>query len=675
VRYEPRALPDHTLTGLHFAAEAGATPVFGERFAAQVPARSRDVLAFRSQAGANLSGTSLQPTWEWIATGAGDGIRIGADRWLPLGPTLIAHGPAFKGAAESLLLALAQRGVPTTLWPTTAPGTGMPARALVDPNDDLARGEGLRVVMGVAGQDTYLDDLLKRLPVPAQTYVKARLEAGVAVLVEDTSVPPGNRPAEVVLFTGASPEVVLRLVEDAARDWGQSGVLTLAPSAVFVETLPPPATRGMAVLFSGARLASQESDASIFLALSASAPPAEGALQAPSVGVAEAQYALLPYTGDWREARIPAAAEAFNAPFLTTQSALHSGRQPGTQRLLGLDSERFLVTQVRPSGAGRAAFEQRVPHPNDGIVVEGYESTGRPRTGALQLFRPLRDASPSGLLGRAGAGMAVEGNAVNLTAAPFGIAAWWLLPDTKFVHGDPSALAGTTEPGGVIHTAWWEQRLGAAPVGNLPLALTLTQDAAASGEAVLRVANLTTDAQLAGTVTVSPGQGWTAGPNEVAYDLAAGALLETSIRLAPLGDGGTPPRVVAETVLRGQTYRAVAGEAPSVLVNITRTLAQIKVQLTNDGTTPALGLLDLVSAPAHWPELGLQPRISVGPRRAPVQVEPGRTQDILFRLGDPDAPLAAVVKLAIEGVVSYHAVPGATPPGPRERQPEAPPKR
>lgn len=675
VRYEPRALPEHTLVGLHFGAEAGATATFGERFAAQVPTRSRADLAFQSQAGANLSGSSLQPAWDWIAAGAGDGIRIGADRWLPLRPTLIAHGPAFKGAAETLLLALAQRGVPTTLWSTAAPEPGVAVRQLVDPNDDLARGEGLRVVMGVVGEDAYLDALLKRLDPATQTYVAARLEAGVAVLVEDDAVPPGTPPVTVLLMTGATPEVVLRLAEDMARDWGQSGILTIAPSAVFIDALPAPATGGMAVLFSGARLASHERTPSLFLALDVVAPPGAGGLEAPVVGIMEMQYALLPYDQDWRAARIPAAAEAFNAPLLGAQTTLHSGRQPGAQRLLGLDSERFILTHVRPAGAGRAAFEQRVPHPNEGVVVQGYESTGGSWSGALGMFRPLRDASPSGLLGRPGAGMTVTGNEVGVTARSFGLAAWWLMPDTRFVHADPAALAGSTEPGGAIHAAWWEQRLGAAPAGNLPLALTLARDAVETTEAVLRVANLTTDARLSGAVSVTAGQGWTAGPNEVAYDLGPGELLETGIRLAPLGDGGTPLRLVAEATVEGQGYRAVLGDAPPVLVNVTRTLAQIKVQLTNDGIAPAVGLLDLVTAPAHWPELGGQPRYSAGPRRAPVQVEPGRTQDILFRLGDPDAPLAAVVKLAIEGSVTYHAVPGATPPGPRERQPEASPQR
>lgn len=672
-RIEPRALPEATLYGLQCAADPGGSPTVGERFAAQSIARSRDTLVFRSQAGANLSASALQPAWEWMACGPGDGMRIGADRWLPLRPTLITHGPAFKGVAENLLQALTRRGVPVTLWPTAPDVTALPG--LPDPNDDLRRGEGFRVVLGVAGQDAYLDALLKRLPAEAQSYIKDRLEAGVAALVQDTMVPDGFPPLPVLVFTANEQAAAVRLAEAAARDWGQSGIYTLAPSAAFATDLPAPGRRGVAVLFSGAHLASQERDNTLFLALGVTPLAAPDVLPAPTAGMHEWQYALLPYAGDWREARIPAAAGAFNAPLLTAQGTLHSGRHPGVQRLLGIDSERFLLTSVRPTGAGRAAFAQRPPNPNDGVVVQGYESTGRPWNGVLSAFRPLRDASPTGLLGKAGAGIPVQEATVALGTEGFGIGTWWLLPDTKFVHGDPLPLAGSTDPGGAVHTAWWEQRSGAAPVGNLPLALTLIRDPAATERVVLQVANLSTDARLAGTVAVTAGQGWTLGPGELPYDLAPGALQETAIRIAPLGDGGSPLRLCAEATVQGQTYRAILGDPPPVLVNVTRTLAQIKVQLTNDGTAPAVGYLDLVTAPAYWPELGGAGRVGVGPRRAAVTVEPGRTQDILFRLSDPDAPLQAVAKLAVEGSVTYHAVPGLPPPAPRDRQPEAPPKR
>jgi alpha-mannosidase len=71
-------------------------------------------------------------------------------------------------------------------------------------------------------------------------------------------------------------------------------------------------------------------------------------------GVREGAWKLVLHEGDWRKARIPQHAVAFNNPVITIDEANHPGSRPGQDSLIRVEADSSLVTVVKQAedGAG-----------------------------------------------------------------------------------------------------------------------------------------------------------------------------------------------------------------------------------------------------------------------------------------------------------------------------------
>lgn len=101
-------------------------------------------------------------------------------------------------------------------------------------------------------------------------------------------------------------------------------------------------------------------------------------------------YALVPHSGDWREAGIARAGHEFNHPLVATTAGIHAGPLPRQWGLLEASPASVLATVLKPA--------------NDGsTVIRVYESSGKAAPGAkLRLRAKVVSAEESNLLEDAG---------------------------------------------------------------------------------------------------------------------------------------------------------------------------------------------------------------------------------------------------------------------------------
>ncbi|MCE5306552.1 MAG: glycosyl hydrolase-related protein [Acidobacteriales bacterium] len=120
-------------------------------------------------------------------------------------------------------------------------------------------------------------------------------------------------------------------------------------------------------------------------------------------------YALVPHTGDWRDAAAYRAGLEFNHPLIARTAAPHPGVLPKVRGLLSVTPEQIVISAVKPSRDGR-------------IAVRVYEPTGLAVKGArLRFTIPIAHVREANLLEDPGRAVAVQGNAFSFDLWPFEI--------------------------------------------------------------------------------------------------------------------------------------------------------------------------------------------------------------------------------------------------------------
>ena len=96
-------------------------------------------------------------------------------------------------------------------------------------------------------------------------------------------------------------------------------------------------------------------------------------------------YAIVPHTGDWREARLYRHGAQFNAPLIALTAAGHDGPLPPRMSFAEVSADNVVLSTLRSSEGG--------------TVVRVYEAQGRSTQGArLRLFRPIRRCCRTNLI-------------------------------------------------------------------------------------------------------------------------------------------------------------------------------------------------------------------------------------------------------------------------------------
>ncbi|MBO2452661.1 glycoside hydrolase [Actinomadura barringtoniae] len=341
------------------------------------------------------------------------------------------------------------------------------------------------------------------------------------------------------------------------------------------------------------------------------------------------EYSLLAGPGDWRARSTVHAAHDVNHPLRAVVAAGGRDRTDSHSFLTVEPAEQIVLATLKPSGEPLARGE--VPGPVEALDVRLHEVTGS-----------AADVTVTTRLAETVAAR-VDGMEIATVRARLRTAI------------DP----GTgREPWQPVYTRYWLNNTGPAPIGNLPVAVHLTDSA-------VTVASDLTEVEVDGEVKLIGPPGWTVEPGGVPYELPPGGHLEHPIRAVPPEDaqpgvywlrariihdgqtfedvarlvvGDKPPERELTVTLETQDVRLAPGETGSVVVSVAsavRTPIGLQAQLISPWQT--FELFPVWNAGLDVPA-GSEARLTF-----PVEVPPGTRPGRWW----------AVVKLAAAGSLHY----------------------
>jgi alpha-mannosidase len=120
-------------------------------------------------------------------------------------------------------------------------------------------------------------------------------------------------------------------------------------------------------------------------------------------------YALVPHSGDWREAEVYKAGWEFNHPLLARKVSTHTGRLPRRWGLLDVSQPNVVASALMPGRDGS-------------VMLRIYEAAGKPANGVeIKSHVPVSSASETNLLGDEVRPLPAGDNTLRLDLRPFEI--------------------------------------------------------------------------------------------------------------------------------------------------------------------------------------------------------------------------------------------------------------
>lgn len=643
--------------------DAGRSLLVGERFGAVVGARGQMDDTLRTHGTDYPGATVAYPANEWAAVSPNDVILIGSDGVLPWEPTIIVYGndPLLERAARDLQTALYSRAIPSIIQadqPAKPDFLWTDGTTEMDSNDYLAGGYHMRVVIGSPDQNSFCKGLLNQLSGEQAAAFNERIPQGARILMEDTRVPENITPVPTLLVAGLTPTQSASLASSISKAVASGQSYLLPPSSSVIANPPKEPEGGGAISFPGSMSVSQQRDGRLLLGLahrSAMENAPSGARLAQLMGDLEFHYAIHPFDGDWRAANVPALAEVASAKGIATLTAIHPGPLPVSQSFVSSSAPGMRIGALRPAGFPTTTDSRSPFHPRNGFTLLAWESLGQTARGTLATIPKLLEARHSDVYDTGQTGLTITEGRAALESRPYQFQPLWLLPAADSRRDPLATLGRDADPFGTIHTRYWEERRGAAPQQNIPLGVLLRGSLEGKKPIVeVVISNHLTDAPIEGMAILSASSGVTFGPQQFFFSLAPGRQHVEPVELAFTPDAGEDRALAVEASFERQTYRDVlmSDEAPYTLI-LSRSGAQLRAEIKNESSIHAEGYIDVIASPNHWPELGLNPAVTVQPRRAAVSVPPYKAQTVIFTLSDPDAVAEACVKLAANGKVLY----------------------
>ena len=410
----------------------------------------------------------------------------------------------------------------------------------------------LRILIGGPGDNLLTAELLDRAPGSHRTEIERQLaQKGAAVVYVPAEQPLTEvwqpnadlrdvRKLGAVVLAGAEtewPRLMKQIIVDL-RDTRLTAV-TADPAADEIIAAASYVDRTAALVSFGLPGFAVEADGALHLSLMRSCTgwPSGIWLDPPKRTVPDGSgfqlqhwthdfdYALVAGDGDWRTNRVVAAGLEFNSPLLARLEPLHSGELSPTTTLLEVQPARDVVlSALKPSGNPIAHGRGMASDPRQGVAIRLAETHGLGESVRLTGLLAPDDLERATLLESPqsrGAGQS------SLELHGFEVATFLGQPDEP---GDSRAAEGPdlgleTEIAQPTYARYWLHNRGPAPMGFLPLSISLDRNLGRPNEdgllaAEVVVANQRVDEAIDGVVRISVPDGWTAEPAERIFSAA-----------------------------------------------------------------------------------------------------------------------------------------------------------
>lgn len=578
----------------------------------------------------------------WCAIAPGDRMQVGESGAIPLSTAEIVYGadPVLETAARNLLRALAARGVSASM------------RRADDSSQRPDPGAAVQFIIGGPDQTPAARGALRLLDPEAARMYSRRMNDGVTWLVALPRAAAEAGADYAVVFSGTRPQRSAELASTAADILAKTGLLTFSETTYTGAALPPPPARGLAVLYEGSRPAYMTQDSTLNILLAASG----GGEAWENEAALHFNFVLRPFSGPWRAAGLPAAAQALARPLAGVEASLHSGARSSLFSFFAPQPEGLLLTAIKPAGHAAARREAAPLHPRDGIAIRGYALA--PWSGTLRTFEPLRLATQSDGFERQGSILPLNSDGAVLNAAAHAPTTWWMILSSQYPLGDTLSLDIRPQQTS-LEARWWRPSTGTPGPGAGALGVLLSGDIAPpKGRVQVYAMNNTSDAAMMGTLNLEAAPGWTLSETTLPYSLSPGEFFHAAVEYTHGEDPDAVGGLAAYAQHAGITLRDVllARQHP-LEAAIERNGAQIKLTLQNPTGIRAEGIAEIISMPDTWPELGAWPEADILPRRQPVAVAPFGTQSLLWRYSRMESTAPAVIRIHAHGTLQYLRAP------------------
>lgn len=683
-RYQGR----ETIYAIAFPARLpGATPVYDDRFGCVVKRRSRGRFDFRTWQWRNYSDCGARRAYQWVDLSHSATLAVikggSSVASYACGPMslVLSSSEAVEEAMNSLQEAFVRRGVPCTIfhddcdreqrWFLPHQDSTMPQES---PDEDLPWGTAFRLIADVDDRNLLWQRLRPDLtPQQAAALDEERRREGVAVrFMLDPHVPEGWEPLPTLVVSAVDEKALITALLRLAEELTATGRLSLAAEADLTGTGSVLPDYGLALLNRGTPLHSLEADGTLVLMLMHAVPWARSPWGPDRLDfhlVAERkthefEYALYPHAQTWREGGVPQAAYDYNNPLTVQQTDCHRGKLP--PELSFCDVQGGIVTALKPAGYPLAAGQTPPGWEERTYALRVYEPTGQPVELQVEWAGGLASAQRANALEEPRSAMDLQESRAQAQLKGFEIATYLLTPrrgrkpaELLAPHG--VSLPPEVEPG-LVPARYWLHNVGEAPLGFVPVALTLTGDVqldthvkhggyTVNGLTVGVANNMPQTAR--GTVRLLVSDGWRVTPATVRFSVPPRGGKEYPVTLlfeTDRRDG----LVRAQLEWDGQTFEdtIVVGQPPAPKWKAKLGKGHVRVTVRNPGVDDLHADLYLIAPHEFWRECG--------PRHQVISLAAGESQayDFPLRL-TPDRDerdLWLVAKLAYWGRVEYRPV-------------------
>ncbi|MEU8276783.1 NEW3 domain-containing protein [Microbispora bryophytorum] len=299
------------------------------------------------------------------------------------------------------------------------------------------------------------------------------------------------------------------------------------------------------------------------------------------------ECSLVAAPGDWRAADLVRLGHDVNHPLAATVGRNGGDGQAGESRSFLETGPGLVLTALK--AAGNPIASGRAPGPVTALTARVYEAGGRTvplsitttlplSTGSegtapwrradllenvtgdapgvldgmeiVTLVAPLRPGRPPDVVGERAADP-VTGDTVTGGAAA----------DGRPAAGGTVPEVPQTEPHQPVHTRYWLNNTGPAPMGDLPVAVHLSPsdlDVAGPVDLTLTVASGLTEDLAQGVVTLTAPDGWSVAPAVRPYVLRPGGHATVPVRLTPPTGAETGVHLLTARIeFGGQAYEDV----------------------------------------------------------------------------------------------------------------------
>jgi alpha-mannosidase len=706
----------------------GGALVTEDRFGTVVRNGSKGFLDFRTNTDKLVSGSPVYSVNNWAEYGSVLNLNFVENNSnvasVPFKPSALVrpHGEVFESATENLVANFIKRGVSITPFyddndierrkNLTIEDSTMPKKL----NDDIAY-HNFRIALGDEKQNTYTDELFKLVSNDTKTKFDARLaKDGFAYLfLYDKNVPEGWSAMPVLVIAGD----VKKAVENLTAPIGKGEfALNISAESFAVETnpnkdLPKVPDYGVALINNGTAGISLENPNTLTLHLTHTA--IFPAVNLPFEFVPENKthvftYSLYPHEKDWREADTVKVGYDFNNPLIAVQTDIHAGNLPSEKSFLTNDYDKFGNVVLIAFKAGenpQANFQTKLLENRRSFVLRFNETEGRNRTPNIFTFSPRQSSkddyqfydvfwklTPIDLLENVNKNVKSEQN-TNMALAQFrqGIDAFSIDSYSLKIDGqvekkdsqNRQPIGITKEPIQPVFSRYWQHNMGAAPIGNDAVKVSLrpveqmgnlssfawedpyNQGGITTNAVRVQVVNNYQDRKISGEITLEVPEDWRVVPAKIAYEIEPNGsfVKDVIVNAFPVKRNLEFERasglVKARIEHDGQIFQDVLqiGKPYKLEWRTEQTENGVEVFVKNPYRQTIEGAVALITPPETWAG-GNYSTEPLFPREQGFSVPPNSEISLKFEHGQLPEGSWKIARLAYNGNIDYKRADGKT---------------